>query len=43
MGTTTQASAKKNVAPLLFGKRQSVGTAVVQQYAGTDTERDLKL
>jgi hypothetical protein len=43
MGTSTQASAEKKVTPLLFGKRQTVSTATVQQYAGTDTERDLKL
>jgi hypothetical protein len=43
METGTQASADKKVTPLLFGKREIVDAAVVQQYAGTDTERDLKL
>ncbi len=43
METTTQVSVEKKVTPLLFGKREIVSAAVVQQYTGTDTERDLKL
>ena len=30
------------VSPLLFGKRRPVSDAVVTQYAGTDTELDIK-
>ena len=43
MEISTHPSAAKKVTPLLFGKREIVDAAVVQQYAGTDTERDLKL
>ncbi len=32
----------KQVTPLLFGKRKPVAPVIASQYAGTDTELDLK-
>ena len=40
--TATDRPSATSSAPLLFGKRRPVSPATALQYAGTDTERDIK-
>lgn len=40
--TVADQSVKRPIAPLLFGKRKPADQSVAHQYAGTDTEVDIK-
>ena len=40
--TAVGRTAKTATAPLLFGKREPAAAATLAQYAGTDTEMDIK-
>jgi hypothetical protein len=42
MGKTDASRLKASVTPLLWDQRRPLASGIVEQYAGTDTERDFK-